>query len=209
MASAMTGKASCGADVRSSNGRAQACRESTRRTRFRNNFKHWTFAVDPTAFLLLSKGWFSWSAKRAYRKRWCGAHARDRPAELPACCLHETLRSLKPTPENVMTVPAQPLSKALGSIRVDRSRSNVGTTEALGRQPKVVSQIKPHEHAALVGGPPSFLIDATLGHTRRWARYRGDRSGIRLNPATPPIAGAREQYPCYGLSRAVRFRCAS
>jgi transposase len=40
MASVMTGKASCGADVRSSNGRAQACRESTRRTRFRNNFKH-------------------------------------------------------------------------------------------------------------------------------------------------------------------------
>src|SRR6266404_2751269 len=73
--------------------------------------------------------------------------------------------------------PAQPLSKALGSIPVDRSRSNVGTTEALGRQPKVVSQIKPHEHAALVGGPPSFLIDATLGRTRRWARYRGDRSG--------------------------------
>jgi hypothetical protein len=56
-----------------------------------------------------------------------------------------------------MTVPVQPLSKALGSIRVDRSRSNVGTTEALGRQPKVVSQIKPHEHAALVGGPPSFV----------------------------------------------------
>ena len=73
--------------------------------------------------------------------------------------------------------PAQPLSKALGSIRVDRSRSNVGTTEALGRQPKVVSQIKPHEHAALVGGPPSFLIGATLEHTRCWARYRADRSG--------------------------------
>jgi hypothetical protein len=40
----------------------------------------------------------------------------------------------------------------------------VGTTEALGRQPKVVSQIKPHEHSALVGGPPSFLIGATLEH---------------------------------------------
>jgi hypothetical protein len=44
-------------------------------------------------------------------------------------------------------VPAHPLSKALGSIPVDQSISNVGTTEALGRQPKVVSQIKPHEFA--------------------------------------------------------------
>jgi hypothetical protein len=35
------------------------------------------------------------------------------------------------------------------SISVDQSRSNVGTTEALGRQPKVVSQIKPHEFAGL------------------------------------------------------------
>src|SRR4029077_2989831 len=89
---------------------------------------------------------------------------------------------------------------------------------------KVASQIKPHEHAALVGGPPSFLIGATLEHTRCWARYRADRSGStadsnqrtcdhlgitlrdsRLNPATPPIAGARGQCPCYGLSRAVRF----
>jgi hypothetical protein len=108
---------------------------------------------------------------------WRARAGQARRVAMPACCLHETLRSLKPTPENAMTVPAQPLSKALGSIRVDRSRSNVGTIEALGRQPKVVSQIKPHEHAALVGGPPSFLIDATLGHTRCWARYRADRSG--------------------------------
>jgi hypothetical protein len=46
-----------------------------------------------------------------------------------------------------MTVPAHPLSKAQGSMPVDQSISNVGTTEALGRQPKVVSQIKPHEFA--------------------------------------------------------------
>ena len=46
-----------------------------------------------------------------------------------------------------MTVPAQPQSKAPGSIPVDQSRSNVVTIEALGRQP-IVSQIKPREVAA-------------------------------------------------------------
>jgi hypothetical protein len=40
MASVITGKALCGADVRSRNGRAKVCRESNRLTRFRNNFKH-------------------------------------------------------------------------------------------------------------------------------------------------------------------------
>ena len=62
--------------------------------------------------------------------------------------------------------------------RVDTRRSvEIQRRDDRSFQPKVVSQIKPHEHAALVGGPPFFLIGATLEHTRCWARYRADRSG--------------------------------
>jgi hypothetical protein len=66
------------------------------------------------------------------------------------------------------TVPAQPLSKALGPICVDRSRSNVGTTEALGRQPKIGSQIKSHEHAAhsRIGYPHILILEGRYGRRK-------------------------------------------
>src|SRR6266851_1307951 len=56
--------------------------------------------------------------------------------------------------------------------------SKAGLSETLmwraraGQARRVASMLSPRD-AALVGGPPSFLIDATLGHRRRCARYRG------------------------------------
>jgi hypothetical protein len=74
--------------------------------------------------------------------------ARDRPAELPACCLHEMLRPSKPTLENVMTVPR---ASSIERARVDTRRSvdiqRRDDRSFRARQPKVVGQIKPHHFA--------------------------------------------------------------
>ena len=61
----------------------------------------------------------------SYQKRWCGAHAQNRPAELRACCLCEMLRWLKPMPGNARILLMHPLSTALGSIPLYQSSPNV------------------------------------------------------------------------------------